>query len=148
MIKEEQLDNIVSSVQVEDDNLNYMDEQFKRYIELNTENPDFAGWIKIDGAHINYPVMKSSMPDYYLHRNFNKEYSYYGTPYLTLKAKEKVSENASDNSEGPVNYAIDKVQNNAKSVSDDAIYLFNKQGKKSVNETVKNTNIICGFILL
>lgn len=58
---------------------------------------------------------------------------------ITLKAKEKVSENVNDNSESPVNYAIDKVQDNAKSVSKDAIYFFNKQGKKSVNETVKNT---------
>ncbi len=58
---------------------------------------------------------------------------------ITLKAKEKVSENVSDNSENPVNYAVNKVQNNAKSVSENAIYLFNKQGKKSVNETVKNT---------
>ncbi len=58
---------------------------------------------------------------------------------ITLKAKEKVSESVIDNSESSVNYAIDKVQNNAKSVSEDAIYLFNKQGKKSVNETIKNT---------
>lgn len=58
---------------------------------------------------------------------------------IALKAKEKVSENVSDNSESPVNYAVDKVQDNAKSVSEDAIYLFKKQGKKSVNETVKNT---------
>ena len=58
---------------------------------------------------------------------------------ITLKAKEKVSENVSDNSESSVNYAVNKVQDNAKSVSEDAIYLFNKQGKKSVNETVKNT---------
>lgn len=58
---------------------------------------------------------------------------------ITLKAKEKVSENVSDNSESPVNYAIDKVQDNAKSVSENAVYLFNKHGKKSVNETAKNT---------
>lgn len=58
---------------------------------------------------------------------------------ITLKAKEKVSENVSDNSESPVNYAIDKVQDDAKNISEDAIYLFKKQGKKSVNETVKNT---------
>lgn len=57
---------------------------------------------------------------------------------ITLKAKEKVSESVSDNSESPVNYAVDKVQNNAKNISEDAIYLFNKQGKKSVNKTVKN----------
>lgn len=58
---------------------------------------------------------------------------------ITLKAKEKVSENVSDNSESPVNYAVDKVQNNVKSVSESTVYLFNNQGKKSVNETVKNT---------
>ena len=58
---------------------------------------------------------------------------------IALKAKEKVSENVSDNSESPVNYAVNKVQDNAKSVSEDAIYLFKKLGKKSVNETVKNT---------
>ena len=58
---------------------------------------------------------------------------------ITLKAKEKVSESVSDNSENSVNYAVDKVQNNAKTVSEDTVYLFTKQGKKSVNETVKNT---------
>lgn len=58
---------------------------------------------------------------------------------IILKAKEKVSENVSDNSESPVNYAVDKVQNNVKSVSESTVYLFNNQGKKSVNETVKNT---------
>lgn len=58
---------------------------------------------------------------------------------IALKAKEKVSENVSNNSESPVNYAVNKVQDNAKSLSKDAIYLFNKQGKKSANKTVKNT---------
>ena len=58
---------------------------------------------------------------------------------IALKAKEKVSENVSDNSESPVNYAIDKVQDNVESLSEDAVYLFNQQGKKSVNETVKST---------
>lgn len=58
---------------------------------------------------------------------------------IALKAKEKVSENVSDNSESPVNYAVNKIQDDAKNVSEDAIYLFNKQGKKSVNKTVKNT---------
>ncbi len=58
---------------------------------------------------------------------------------IALKAKKKVSESVSDNSESPVNYAIDKVQDDAKNISEDAIYLFKKQGKKSVNETVKNT---------
>lgn len=83
----EVFENIASSVQVEDDSSDYTDDKLKRYIELNTENSDFVGWVKIDGSHINYPVMKSSTPDYYLHRNFNKEYSYYGTPYLSDKSE-------------------------------------------------------------
>lgn len=82
----EVFENIVSSVQVEYDSSDYTDEKLKRYIELNTENSDFVGWIKIDGTHINYPIMKSGTPDYYLHRNYNKEYSYYGTPYLSDKS--------------------------------------------------------------
>ena len=50
----EVFENIVSSVQVEDDSSDYTDDKLKRYIELNTENSDFVGWIKIDGTHINY----------------------------------------------------------------------------------------------
>lgn len=49
---------------------------------------------------------------------------------ITLKAKEKVSENVCDNSESPVNYAIDKVQNNAKSVSENAVYFSTSKAKE------------------
>ena len=34
----EVFENIVSSVQVEDNSFDYTDEKLKRYIELNTEN--------------------------------------------------------------------------------------------------------------
>ena len=36
----EVFENIVSSVQVEDNSFDYTDEKLKRYIELNTENSD------------------------------------------------------------------------------------------------------------
>lgn len=53
------------------------------YGELHNYNSDFVGWIRVPGTEINYPVMQS--PDesnFYLRRNFEKEYSNLGTPYL------------------------------------------------------------------
>lgn len=46
-------------------------------------NPDMVGWIKIDGTNINYPVMQTpNEPDYYLNRDFYKNHSVYGCPYV------------------------------------------------------------------
>jgi sortase B len=54
-----------------------------KYDELYSQNNDFVGMIKIPDTNINYPVMQTkSDPNYYLRRNFNKEYSAYGTPYI------------------------------------------------------------------
>ena len=42
-----------------------------------------VGWISIAGTTINYPVMQSrNNPNFYLKHNFEKEYSYLGTPYV------------------------------------------------------------------
>ena len=54
-----------------------------KYAELYKTNNDIIGWIKIDGTKIDYPVMQTlSDPEYYLHRDFNKEYSAAGTPFM------------------------------------------------------------------
>lgn len=46
-------------------------------------NPDMVGWIKIEGTNINYPVMQTpNEPDYYLNRDFYKNQSVYGCPYV------------------------------------------------------------------
>lgn len=51
--------------------------------KLYEKNNDIVGWIKIENAMIDYPVMQTKdRPDFYLRRNFYKEYSYWGTPYL------------------------------------------------------------------
>lgn len=53
------------------------------YQELAAENPDFFGWISIEGTRIDYPVMQTlEDPEYYLHRNFDREYSYAGVPFV------------------------------------------------------------------
>ena len=47
---------------------------------LKIENKDLIVWIKIDNSNINYPIMQNG--NYYLRRNFYKNYSKLGTPYL------------------------------------------------------------------
>lgn len=50
---------------------------------LHKENGDIVGWLQIKGTKINYPVMQTKkVPQYYLRRNFKKEYSIAGTPFM------------------------------------------------------------------
>ncbi len=47
------------------------------------ENPDWIGWLKIRDTNISYPVMqRKGDSEYYLHRDFDGRYSFYGTPFL------------------------------------------------------------------
>ena len=53
------------------------------YAELYKANNDIIGWVKIDGTKIDYPVMQTQNdPEFYLHRNFEKEYAASGTPFM------------------------------------------------------------------
>ena len=55
----------------------------EKYQTLFRMNNDMYGWISIDGTNINYPVMYTpDRKDYYLKKNFEKEYSAYGVPYI------------------------------------------------------------------
>ena len=50
---------------------------------LFVKNSDLIGWVRVDGTRIDYPVMQTpDEPEYYLHRDFNKEYSESGTPFM------------------------------------------------------------------
>lgn len=54
-----------------------------KYRELYLQNEDMVGWIAIDGTKLNYPVMQTkNNPNFYLKRNFEKEYSDLGVPYI------------------------------------------------------------------
>lgn len=47
------------------------------------DNPDWIGWLKIEDTHFSYPVMqREGDSEYYLHRDFDGNYSFYGTPFL------------------------------------------------------------------
>ena len=55
----------------------------KKYEKLYSENKQMFGWLKMDGTRINYPVMYSPEDnEFYLRRNFYKNYSSNGTPFI------------------------------------------------------------------
>lgn len=62
--------------------------------ELVAQNPDCVAWVRIENTKIDYPIMQTKeKPEYYLRRNFNKEYSYIGTPFLDAACDMETSPN-------------------------------------------------------
>lgn len=58
----------------------------KKYRKLYKKNGDIVGWIQVKGTEIDYPVMQTPKnPEYYLHKNFKKEYDINGLPFLDAK---------------------------------------------------------------
>ncbi len=57
-------------------------EVFKTVIDLQKTNEDVKGWIKINDTKINYPLLQGIDNDYYLNRNYQKEYSSYGSIFI------------------------------------------------------------------
>lgn len=53
------------------------------YAEVYALNNHTVGWIQIEGTKINYPVMQTpEEDDYYLKRDFNRQYSDWGCIYV------------------------------------------------------------------
>ncbi len=60
------------------------------YLPFYEENPDFYGWICIDGTKVNYPVMYTPTdPEYYLRRAFDGSDARSGTPFLDASCTEE-----------------------------------------------------------
>lgn len=54
-----------------------------QYRALHEKNGDMAGWVRIEGTKVDYPVMHTpDDPEFYIHRNFNKENNSYGMIFL------------------------------------------------------------------
>ncbi|MBD5482876.1 MAG: class B sortase [Lachnospiraceae bacterium] len=52
------------------------------YKTLYNKNRSLIGWLKIDDTNIDYPVMQSPDPNYYLTHNFNQEHDNNGSIFL------------------------------------------------------------------
>ena len=80
--QEDTFENLIEIVQEESIK---EDKNIENNINLNSlyeVNTDIVGWLKIENTDFDYPVMQSNIKDYYLRRNFYKNYSSYGVPYI------------------------------------------------------------------
>ncbi len=62
--------------------IQYPDGLLDSAVKWYTQNQDYAGWIKIDNLGIDYAVAQANDNNYYIRRNFNKEKSRYGCPFV------------------------------------------------------------------
>lgn len=60
----------------------------EQYYELYNQNNDMAGWICIPDTKIDYPVVRYTDNEYYLHKNFEKKYQFSGIPFLDYQCSE------------------------------------------------------------
>ena len=58
----------------------------EKFQERYAQNPEFFGWLTIDGTRIDYPVMQSTDDNNeYLHADFDGDYYYAGIPFVDIK---------------------------------------------------------------
>ena len=78
----EELENIITECQEEQNEK--QQEESRNLQKLYDLNNDFVGWLEIENTNISYPVMQteSNRKDYYLRKNFYKQCSQLGTPYI------------------------------------------------------------------
>lgn len=81
---QKQFDYMAQTIVIDEmDNDNSNDNENNGIESLIAENSDCIGWLRISGTKIDYPVMQTKgNPQYYLRRDFNKQYSYMGTPFM------------------------------------------------------------------
>lgn len=70
-------------------------EQVFLFQRLQAVNADIKGWLTVPGTNIDYPVLQNSKaePDYYLHRNYKKQYAEAGSIYLQYDCSPETSRN-------------------------------------------------------
>ena len=86
--EQETFDSLSEMVQDTDE----LDENgmLRKYSELYKKNPDFFGWLKIEGTKIDYPVMYTPRDtEYYIHRDFYGNYSDSGMLFIDGECPEK-----------------------------------------------------------
>lgn len=79
---QQQFDDMAQTITIEENTDENADSD-NGITDLINKNSDCIGWVRISGTKIDYPVMQTKdNPQYYLRRDFNKQYSYLGTPFM------------------------------------------------------------------
>lgn len=61
------------------------DEATYDWKEWKKINPDIVAWIRMDGTSIDYPVLQSNNNDYYLSRNYRREFATAGSIFVDYR---------------------------------------------------------------
>ena len=71
-------------IQKEMDNIpiGELSSKYQKIQELQKQNADIKGWIKIENTHINYPLLQTDNNDFYLTHNYKKEKSVSGSIFI------------------------------------------------------------------
>ena len=84
----------------EEKRFNYIRENVEKSSEekilynLKKKDKDIVGYIEIPNTTISYPVLQTTdEPDFYLNHDINRNYSFYGTPYLSAYCNLEKSDN-------------------------------------------------------
>lgn len=89
---QQQFETIAKSI--EEQNEDGDTDTTNKVYDLMLKNKDCVGWLKVVDMDINYPVMLTKQnPEFYLRRDFNKEYSYMGTPFMDANCNIGISKN-------------------------------------------------------
>lgn len=76
--------NLADLINVEEGRTKSFSQKYEKLLKMNS---DMVAWIKIEDTNLNYPVMHTpNNEEYYLRRNFNKEYEFRGTLFLNKNA--------------------------------------------------------------
>ncbi len=80
---QKQFDDMAQTIVIDETDNDNDNNDDNGIVDLVNKNSDCIGWIRIDGTKIDYPIMQTKdNPQYYLRRDFNKQYSYMGTPFM------------------------------------------------------------------
>ncbi|MBC8570559.1 class B sortase [Zongyangia hominis] len=69
----------------------YPDDYLAKFGALYEQNPDIAGWLKIDGTGVDYPVVQTDADngEYYLRRDFTGASNQHGVPFVDNRVDQK-----------------------------------------------------------
>lgn len=60
--------------------------------KLKEKNNDTVGWLNVNNTNINYPFVKASDNDYYLHHSFDKSYNNAGWVFLDYRNNKNLTD--------------------------------------------------------
>lgn len=78
-------DENINKIAYEDFESSENDFAVLNFKEVQKINSDIVAWLKIDGTVINYPVLQGEDNDYYLYKNYKKDYSRYGSVFVDYR---------------------------------------------------------------